>query len=81
MNLLVEYSSFDPPYVSLREHFEGDTRLARRPTDTALVFFFRLYEEARKQIKWFRVDGLRNIWVVKANDSSRGRSIVLISSL
>ena len=46
-----------------------------------MKLFFGLYSEIRKRFPWFRADGLRNIWVVKGSDSSRGRSIVLVSNL
>lgn len=81
VNSLVAYSQLDPPYRSLEDHYEGNKALAKYPTIRALKIFFGLYRDVMLRFRWFRIDGLRNVWVVKANDSSRGRSIVLVSSL
>lgn len=78
---MIRYSLLDPPYKSLEEHYEGNQALIKYPSMGSLSLFFGLYREAMNRFKWFRADGLRNVWVVKANDSSRGRNIILISSL
>lgn len=81
IDYLVAYSQLDPPYQSLEQHFGGDREMAKYPSAESIRLFFGLYREAISRFRWFRADGLGNVWVVKGNDSSRGRSIVLVSTL
>jgi hypothetical protein len=73
-----KYSTHNPPYHDLGEHFEGNKQLAKLPSLSALKLFFHLYKKCYDTWSWFKSDGLRNIWVVKTSDSSRGRSIFLV---
>lgn len=78
LKLLAAYSIHNPPYSNLEQHFEGNKQLAKLPSLSALKLFFRLYKQCYQSWSWFKADGLRNIWVVKTSDSSRGRSIFLV---
>ena len=46
-----------------------------------LKLFFSLYKLCVKSLPYFKSDGLGNVWVVKASESSRGRNIFLLQDI
>lgn len=45
------------------------------------ILLFEIYSYCLSTYSYFLNDGLNNIWVVKLNESSRGRSIKLIDDV
>ena len=76
LELLVNYSRIDPPYAYYPEFGDMGT-----PSLAALELFFALYKICVKSFPYFKSDGLGNVWVVKASESSRGRNIFLLEDL
>jgi len=45
------------------------------------IVFFQLYFYCLQNNPYFLSDGLNNIWIIKSNESSRGRNIFLIDNI
>ena len=75
LEMLQNYSNLDPPY-----QFRSEFGTMGSPSIPALRIFFDLYKACIK-IPSFRADGLGNVWVIKASQSSRGRNIFLLEDL
>jgi hypothetical protein len=77
---LKAFSRLNPPFNNPEQHFSKQSEIAFL-THSSAILFFKLYFYCLQTNSNFFNDGLSNIWIIKSNESSRGRNIFLIDDI
>ncbi len=77
---LKAFSKLSPPFNNPDLHFSKQSEIGYL-THTSALLYFKLYFYCLQTNSNFLNDGLSNIWIIKSNESSRGRNIFLIDDI